>query len=257
MDDGSAALLFNILELAGTPQAQRVLADAMENGSLSPANRFRSMVAMAGLEQPTEETIERLTRAGYSLRSGEDELDLASTATLVLGAVTRQAPGEEAARVRDGLRDALRGAADPNRQMVVLTALANARASMPPEDLSQYLQSDSPGVRAAAAGILAANPSPAGTEELVGLLSRERQPLVLSATIGALPRATPDPQINAAVARALVQDGAQDATVRREMVGYLAGQMATFPGNRTVLESALRHETNRGVMVAILSALAR
>jgi HEAT repeat protein len=255
LDEKAAALLFNILELAGTPQAQEVLTAAMDSRGLSNGDRFRALVAMTGLEHPTAETIARVSQASRAGGRGEEE-ELASTALLVLGALSQRAPGELGREITRGLADGLRASDDSDQQALYLRAMENARAALPATEGASLLRSESPAVRAAAASVLALQPDRAAVDELVELLARERDPSVLTQLLDALQALPPNARVNEAVARALAGGGETDAMVRARLVAYLGSTMRAFPANRGILQGAMRQETNRDVMLAIANALA-
>jgi hypothetical protein len=252
----AGALLFNILGLAGTPQAQEVLVGAAENGGLAAAGRFRALVAMGSLEHPTAETIERVGRMSRRVGVGGGSDELASTALLMLGALARNAPDRLGPEIVESLGQGLRAAPESDERVLYLRALENTHLAVPLKDCSPFLGSDEPGVRAAAASVVAQQPDPRATEALIGLLAHEKDPSVQSAVVAGLQSRPASARANVAVAQALASNEGSDPLARLTMVNYLGTQMGSYPANRQVLESALRRETNRDVTVAILNALA-
>lgn len=248
--DDRAPLLFNVLELAGTPEAQEVLAAIMEDRHEGKADRFRALAALAGVQNPTPEAIDRISREAFGDGASGG---VASSALLALGALSPRAPGDLGPRIVGRLADELRTTDDPARQLACLRAIANARATLAPEDLSRALASNNVAVRSAAAALVAADP--ASADRVVQLLESERDAGTRLALVGGLSLSAAQPSVNGAIAKALGAD--PDAQVRARIVALLAAGIRTYPANRSILEAQLRRETDRAVIVAILNSLAR
>lgn len=256
LGDSQAALLLNILELAGTPEAQAALVEVAKGTTYLRDNRFRALLAIAGLEDPNAETMTALTHMYESRWNSAESAELSAMALFALGAVAGKATNTIRQEIRQRLTDDLSIATDPKEQRLLLRALENGHLDLPIETLRGYLGSESPAVREVAASLIASGGDVRATGELVRLLASEEVPAVRDAAIGALLRLPPNAHANAAVSRALAQKREPDANVRAQIVSYLAAQMTTFPGNREVLQARLQHETNREVIVTILNSLA-
>lgn len=91
IDDRRAALLMNILELAGTPQAQATLIEIAESEEFLRSNRLRALVALSGVEAPTTDTVAGISRLYESQGPNTESAELSSTALLTLGTIADKA----------------------------------------------------------------------------------------------------------------------------------------------------------------------
>lgn len=254
-DDSTAQLLLHALELAGTPESQDALADVAESSGQSRDDRMRALVALGGVQAPTAGTLERLERDARAAGSG-DRSGIASTALLALGAATANATAEAGERVVRDLAADLRGTRDSERQRLLLLALENAHAALPPEALAPHLASPDARVREVAARVAGAAEGGDPTGDLLAALAREPNAQVRAEMVGGLLARPADARANATIASALVEGREPAAAVRVRMVAYLARQIPVFPANRDVLRACLPRERDRSVTVAILNALA-
>jgi hypothetical protein len=255
LGEPAAALLFNILERAGTLEAQKVVLEVIEGPAHGVSNRMRALVALGGFERPSDQVVNRLIRFYEAERLRADAGGLTSTALLALGAMGHRLTDEPRARIARKLEQELRSASGPARQRLVLLAISNARLTLAWEDQRRYLHSTDPLVREAAVRSVANGGDPRAAAELAGLLATEEVRAVYAATISALTQLPPSEQTNTAIASAFAQRRDDGAELRAQMVAYLASQMEAYPRNRSILEQSLRHETNRHVLVAILNSL--
>lgn len=244
-------LLFNVLELAGTSEAQHVLLAFASDGRRRTTERALALAALAGVEAPTAWAMERLWR---DARTGEDPA-LTSTALLALGALAQRAPSAQSELTIARIASELRVANDPDRQVVCLRALRNSGGPLDADEASRLLRSDNPVVRGAVSELVAERTALDGGQAFAQILRDEPDASVRQGLLAGLPMGVPAAPVNAAIAGALA--GERDAGVRAQMVQLLVGGLSTYPANRAVLEAELRRETDRQVIVAILNSLSR
>lgn len=250
-----AALLVNVLELAGVPEAQAALLEIAEGAGESEQSRLQALAALAGVAAPTAETLARLQRLAATLTDEGAANAVASSALLTLGALASKAEG--------GLRDSsvraieagLADAREPAVQRVHLLALENAGAKVPDGALAAYLASDDAGVRQAAVAGAVRSGDAASAGRIAAIVERDASPAVRLAAVEALSQLPPDSGVDSTVARRLSGGAEPDPHVRAQMVRLLASRMKEQPARRRDLEEALRRERDREVIVAIANAL--
>jgi hypothetical protein len=252
-----ATLLLNILQMAGTPQAQATLADVMEDTSTSRGVRLLALTAIAGVRQPTSALVDRVDSQCLQMRARKDHSDLASSTILSLGSLADNAPKEIRSKVTGQLTAWLEAASTAEDQRLILAALGNARAQLPAEKLEPYLKSDSAQVRAAAATFVGAGRDVRTAERLGQLLQGEDAATVWSSALEALLVSPPSEAANTAIVRAFSAGAESRPDIRAQMATYLGRNSRQFPDNRKILEQELRGEANRQVIVAILNSLAK
>jgi HEAT repeats len=251
-----ALFLVQVLRIASTPQAQRALAELAHGRDVERQVRVAALAALGDVVRPRPETLDRVARTWSANRGREEASAVAGTAVLALGSMTARVPPDVRPRYEDLLREAL-ASTSPREEALVLHALGNARATLPPDALARYLASPDAAVREAAARVATGRQGEAASPEILGRLSDDPAPSVRRAVMRGLIGQPPDPATNAAVVQALASAREADPRVRSQMVEYLARNKATFPGNTNVLRAALQSERDRQVVTAILNALAR
>ena len=130
-DEGAVALLLNILERTGTPQAQAVLAAMAAGAEHSRSDRLRALIAASGLRNPSDETTARVAAIYESARGDPHLRDLSSTAALTLGTMASRASESARQQVRRRLEGDLETASEPRVQRLLLRALGNGRFDLP------------------------------------------------------------------------------------------------------------------------------
>jgi len=84
VNSGTAASVINALELSGTTEAQKALISIMWDSYQLPLNRIRAIIALGGIQDPAEYTLNALW--GQIEKKGTDSLsiELSNTAALAL-----------------------------------------------------------------------------------------------------------------------------------------------------------------------------
>lgn len=259
LSDRTRADLYLVFELAGTPQAQAALTSVFTDQSWSQRDGKRAIVALGGLENPTEETLAALWGSAHSGKMGGDHDGLPSTAALALGSLGRAlntTQSENYSSLRSGLLDGASSAADTHQRAVFLHALGNTGDP----DLSirnnvvSFLSDAAAEVRAAAAKTLGR----LGTSQVAGpllhTLEHEQNDLVRGSITGALTK-WEDPSLAAIESfRANIRDE-RDDSVRYNMAVLLGKSMETFPENRIVLKQLLGDEQSKRIRQQVAEML--
>ena len=251
--DRTRADLYLALELAGTQAAQAALRSVMVNPEWSTKDGMRAIVALAGVGNPSSETLDELWQT-----AGSDHERLASTATFALGSLGSTLKSSDStaySSVRDGLLNGALSSADAERKKNYLLALGNTRDPDLAYDVATLLQDPNAQVRRAAAQSLGVLDNPGLVTGLVAQLERENKGEVRAAIAESLNTlSSGDKATVNAVAAALGTE--QDEPARLYMTRFLGKHLSDYPQNRKLLRDILRHEPSKRVRQAIGEALA-
>ena len=259
LSDRTRADLYLVFELAGTSQAQAALTSVFTDQSWSERDGLRAIVALGGVENPTEETLAALWGSAHSGQVGGDHDGLPSTAALALGSLGRTlntAQDENYSSLRSGLLDGAYSAADTHQRAVFLHALGNTGDPDPSirNNVVPFLSDAAPEVRAAAAKTLGR----LGTGQVAGQLlqsfEHEQNDVVRGAITGAL-AVWEAPSLTAVKSVRATIRNERDDNVRYNMALLLGKSMEQYPENRAVLEKLLGGEQSKRIRQQVAEML--
>lgn len=239
LDDNGKKRIAAALGAAGTPEAQRALADVLGAHDAPAARRMDAAIALAQVKQPTAEAASALDAAMGSADPG-----VAGTATLASGAVVNQVNAgagntQDYGPTKDAVQklvDGLRGAGDDHARLVYLQALGNTGDMRAWPAIQPFLAGPNLTLRAAAAFSLRFLAGPAIDEALVATfrdpdagvrragastLSYRAEVLPLMEAIEALMKGEPDMSVRLAVIEGLKFKLGEDESVQ-ELVAWAA-----------------------------------
>ncbi len=221
------ATLLHALERAGTPEAQEGLVMVMENPSLSQLNRSRSIVALGGVENATDEAIDALLQT----YSHSDNSLLANTSLLAVGAIGRglnETEPQRAVAVRSDLSQSLSQASGAEELGIALKAMGNMGDAALAGQIAPYIDDPSPFVRSSAAWALASVQAEGVVGELTERLVVEEEGPVRSEIVAALD-GLGDRRVDAlSTVHGMILDE-PDPTARYRMARYLGDNLAAYP----------------------------
>lgn len=233
LDENGKKRIAAALGAAGTPEAQRALADVLGTQGAPAARRMDAAIALAQVKQPTAEAASALDAA-----MGAADPGVAGTATLASGAVVNQvnaAAGntQDYGPTKDAVQklvDGLRSAGDDHARLVYLQALGNTGDLRAWPAIQPFLAGPNLTLRAAAAFSLRFLAGPAIDEALVATfrdpdagvrragastLSYRAEVLPLMAAIEALMKGEPDMSVRLAVIEGLKFKLGEDESVEK------------------------------------------
>lgn len=259
LTDRTRADLYLVLELAGTDAAQSALSSVVAGSAWSSRDSMRAVVALAGVANPSSETVATLWNAAQTNPSSEEGRQLASTATLALGSLGRaMSAGDGAAysSLRSRLlAGAMSGAGVAERRVDYVHAVGNTRDATLARDIVVLLDDAEPAIRRAAALSLGRLDADQAADALLARFERERSSEVRAAIVESLAGWTaPTPAAAAAMRREIRAEA--DENARFQMARFLGASLAQFPDNRAVLEDVLRYEQSRRIRQQVGEALA-
>jgi hypothetical protein len=258
VSDRTRADIYLVLELAGTPQAQKALTLVISGGAATPTDRKRAIIALAGVAQPTTESIEALwslSRSGASER-GRDPA--AGTATLALGSLGQRliaTQDDRYAALRTDLLSGATGGADAQQRASFVHALGNTGDASLSRDIVPLLSDSEPAVRGAAAQSLGTLGTDAAADELMARLQQEKVATVRGAIAESLVSwSSPTPSAMATVRRDIGFE--REERARLAMAQVLGRNLATYPENRAALQALMRTEQSEQIRRQVASMLA-
>jgi hypothetical protein len=148
------APLFLALQLTGTPEAERALAQGVGDGRLSGVDRMRAAVALADVPHPSQQAVDALVTEARARGGDAEGQDVARSALLALGTLDRNAAPTDpalAAQARRELDARLRGGPPADEVLADLDAVGNAGDGALLADVEPYTHDPAAQVRAHAA----------------------------------------------------------------------------------------------------------
>jgi HEAT repeat protein len=227
--------LYHLLEQAGTPEAQQVLQDIIDDPGRSHSNRLQAVIALGGTAWPTDESLEVLWQVAE--RRAVDE-DLANTASLSLGRMGSSLRDKDPGRyepLRARLLARLESSGGSLEKSNLLTSIGNTCDRSLSGAVAPYLAAESSQVRDAAAGALGSLPSEGTADCLTRRLPRESDGGVRTSIVESLRRLEARGPETAAIVDGLALRE-PDAGARFAMARYLAESLGTFPASRPTLQ---------------------
>lgn len=260
--DRTRADLYLALELAGTDSAQAALVAVVEDAGWSTRDGMRAIVALAGVNRPSADTLSVLWETAESVPTSDDGQHLANTATLALGSLgnSMNAKGDpEYPALRERLLNGALSSTGSDVYLVKRTnyvhALGNTGDASLAEDVVIFLDDDAPSVRRAAAlslGTLGTDPA---AEELMAHLGQEKSSQVRGAIAQSLVKwTTPSAAAMASISTAVRAE--PDENTRYNMARFLGANLDAFPENKAILRDLLRTEQSKRIRQNVAESLA-
>ncbi len=148
-DNDAARMVIGILEKIGTADAQSALSTIMKDKDIAEKNRIRAIVALNGVENPSDYTVDTLiSQAG--IRKNQEDSIIANTSLLALGSAGSKLidKTDKYNEIRSYFDKSLGNAAQPKRQ--TLLSIGNTSDKYFYDKVTPYLSDNDPANRAAA-----------------------------------------------------------------------------------------------------------
>lgn len=257
LSDRTRADLYLAFELAGSPEAQGALTSVFTDPGWSREDSMRAIVALGGVANPTESTLEALWTTAHS--TGGDRDDLPGTAALALGSLGRSmsvAGDASYLSLQADLLDGATSAADTHQRAVFLHAIGNTGDSDPliRSNIVHFLNDSAPEVRSAAAKTLGRLGASQVSDKLLQSFKQEKNDVVRGSITEAL-STWEDPTLPAIVSIRSAIKNERDEIVRYNMAIFLGKSMEAFPENRIVLEQLLGVEQSKRIRQQVAEML--
>lgn len=260
--DRTRADLYLAFELAGTEPAQAALVSVIEDTHWSTQDAMRAIVALAGVKQPSADTLAALWDTVDSVPSSDDRQQLVSTATLALGSLgsamnATDDPGYPVLRDRllSGALSSTGSESYTQQRKNYVHAMGNTGDASLVSDVARFLDDDDPAVRRAAAlslGMLGTDPV---ADELMLRLNQEKSSQGRGAIAESLVRwTTPSASAMASIGAAVREE--PDENTRYHMARFLGVNLESFPENRAILQDLLRSEQSKRIRQRVAEMLA-
>ena len=257
LSDRTRADLYLALELAGTESAQAALVQVITDSSWSLKDGMRAIVAMAGVEQPSTESISALWRTTQNYAGGERQR-MANSATFALGSMgnsLRQAENPLYSSLRSDLLSHALGSGDLVTRSNYVTALGNTQDRSLARDVVVLLDDVEPQIRRVAALSLGTLGVDQVADQLVSYYSEEDNGYVRGAIAESLQSWTQPSDTAMALFRQTVRTEPDEST-RYHIALLLSQNLGQFPENEPVLKDIMRSETSKRIRQQVAEALA-
>ncbi len=239
-DDDLAAALINVLERAGTPRAQKILRDIAGSETFTHMNRLRAVVALGGVEKPTNESVDFLWRT-YRQRETAEEKDLSNTALLnVAIAAPRSEKNDE---IDQKLRDEYTERTDdPSRRRIILLSMQNAGAARFRDEIFEALDDKDITVKTAAVKALRRYDTTETRARLLQMFTTDQPVEVRRKVVRTLMTIGTDDALMQRARKNLFAES--DSMVRRYLIRYLLQHKDAWPENIETLRRFKNVETD-------------
>ncbi|HEY5952255.1 MAG TPA: HEAT repeat domain-containing protein, partial [Kofleriaceae bacterium] len=231
--DPNASLIVGALGEAGTPVAQRALADMLASQTPGDETAVHAAVSLGLTQSPTRATFDALAAA---TRRNDD---VGNTALLAFGNAASRIADEdpaEAARRVDELLARLARSQDDDERLLLLRALGNTGDARILPALAQALASSNVAVRTAATEALRLVP---GIDSLLAMRFADPAPLVREAAVFAASQRELTPLL--AVLASSARDD-RDVSVRRAIVELAGARQNEHVELRAIVSHAAQHD---------------
>ena len=258
LDDRTRADLYLVFELAGTPSAQVALSSVVTDERWMQTDRMRAIVALAGITDPTEGTIDVLWSTAQLGPASREHGQVAGTAVLALGSLGKSLSAEQDEQysaLRSGLLSGTTSYSDPVEREHYILAIGNTHDTSLAAEIVPLLNDPAPVVRAAAAKSLGRLGSNGVADNLMTHFGQEKNNNVRAAMMEALVSwDVPTTQAMATLRQAAPSES--DPNTRFYMVKLLTKNLATFPENKVVLQDLLLTDQSNRIRQEIAEVFA-
>lgn len=255
VEGGDISRLFHALEIAGTPEAQRILIGVVDAEDSPFEQRVYAVVALGGVERPTAEA------AGLALSIARREGipgEVRNGGILSAGRMARRLTANEnelGLVLLEDLSAMVREEATPGRVATALLALGNAKSASVADLVIRSMSHGDAIVRRAAATALAQTPCPDGASILAAHLSFEQDDHARSRIAEGLGKRPDLGESELSVMQTqLLQDDSN--LVRLALARALASRVADEPLVLSTLHRQFLVETDQEVRLVLGAALA-
>jgi hypothetical protein len=241
----SEAGFIHALELAGNEVSQRALSDITSEPAYEYSNRLRSIIGLSGVENPEPRSVETLWKISGYRGAGPEGENLANTALLALGSMSknlREAGDDRYHDLSSRLGADLAGQ-DSGTKVIILTAMSNSKDPSLLPYATQELEALQPMVRTAAIEAIASVDSPESFDLIFSRLSYEDNDRVRKALVEGISRLTyKDGHVLESFVQMIATE--ENKEVRSSIAMYLAENIDMYKASRTAIEKFLNDSRN-------------
>ena len=254
LDDRTRADLYLALELAGTVESQAALTSVIANPQWSSRDALRATVALAGISNPSPQTLEILWQTTIS-----DNNQLAATAAYTLGSMGSRMNEDnhpDYLTLRNELLSNANSSHNAQQRASYIYALGNTRDPEVVVDMANFLDDQQPAVRQAAAKSLGLMPSQEAADMLISRFNNEASSAVRGAMAESLTTLPLEDASQPMAAMNQMMFRENDEKTRLSMVAFMAKNLDRYPQYKTNLQALARQEPSKRIRQTINEALA-
>lgn len=254
LSDRTRADLYLALELAATEEAQAALTLVMTSPDWSTRDALRATVALAGINNPSSETLQMLWETAYTERQ-----QISNTATYTLGSIGSRMKAANHPDYQSLRNELISGASDTSnthQSATFIYALGNTRDPEVVPNVSPFLDNEQPEIRRAAASSLGLMSSEQSANALVSRFDQESDSQVRGAMAKSLSQLplTDTSKIMSSISKAIQTE--TDESARFAMADFMGKNLMENPQYKPVLQNLVRTEPSKRVRQVIGDALA-
>jgi len=252
--DRTRADLYLALELAATEAAQAALTRVMTSPEWTTRDATRAAVALAGINNPSDDTVKELWNTAYTNRPL-----VSNTATYTLGSIgsnMKAANHPDYPALREELISGAYNNTSTQQQVTFIYALGNTRDTEVVSNVTPFLDNEQPAIRRAAAMSLGLMSSEQSANALASRFEQESNSEVRGAMADSLSRLplTDNAKIMSSISQAIQTESSESA--RYSMANYMGANLGKHPEYKPVLQNLIRTEPSKRVRQVIGNALA-
>jgi HEAT repeat protein len=218
---------------------------------------MRAIVALAGVDEPTNESIDSLWNTAQGAVFDTDSQRVASAATFALGSLgnsMREANDPEYQVLRSDLLSNALISGNEKKQSDFLIALGNTQDSTLVPEVAALLEDDAVMIRRATARSLGALGVDEAADKLVSTYEQEGNGSVRSAIVESL-AAWSEPTDSAMATFRKSLETEKDESLRYNLCVLLGNHLDEFPENEDLLRDLMRRESSDRIRQKVASML--
>ncbi|WP_159445293.1 HEAT repeat domain-containing protein [Nitratiruptor tergarcus] len=243
-----AADLIFVLQRAGTVQAQLVLQKIVQDTDYKQVNRIRAIIALGGVKEPSEDTINFL----WQIQSKRDSLNdkrLSDTALLNIGRFGKNSPYAD--EIKAKLSELAQNIPnDSSEKRILLLSMKNADAQYFESDIVDALRSSNPRVRSAAVKALSKLNKESVRDELLPLFTTDEDLEVRQQLAKTLLTIDPNGALMSRARENILKE--DDSLVRKNLILYLLKYREKYPENDNILKKLRKIERDKNNQILLI-----
>ena len=243
IDELFASKLINVLETSGTSEAQNVLKKIVQSEDVAHMTHVRGVVALGGIEKPTEETIDFLWEM-YDNTDNENSKDLSNTSLLSLGILSNKTSQSDAIKSR--LKSEY---TDHDNKSIVLLSMQNAGAKTFKSEIVDALKSNNNYIKATAIEALKGIEAEDIQDKITNIMHKENNRKINRKIASYVKSITPNEDLMVSVRKNVFIE--KDNYARKDYITTLLINQYKYPQNVEILKKLGQTEKDKDNLVLL------
>ncbi|MEA2073510.1 MAG: HEAT repeat domain-containing protein [Campylobacterota bacterium] len=247
-----SAGLISALQDADTKESKEVLITILKDENISSLNRQRASIALGGLENPDDASIEALQEI-MGNRESQDDLSLSNSAILSLGRVSNNLDELKYEEVKSQLANLILNGDDDSIKRISIIAAGNSNTEDYFQEIKESFYSDSNSVKFAAIEVLANMKTDESKELLLQGYDDSNDENEKMKIVNSLSSQKLDENTVYKMQNELLENLGSE--LNDEVIKYLCKSSEEFPSSKPYLEKELPLQNDSSMIKLIIKAI--